>query len=426
MVPDSAPVAAAPSKDTSDPFLTHDLTTAGGVARYVASLLDPALYKCVHRVEQLSGGFTNYVWRVTLAPVPAPATSGRSHRRRRRSTRTGATITVPSSTTSLVVKYFAPQIRALPDVLLSQDRAAKEYSALAAMSAAFSRGTLSTRSSSVASESLVWSVPTPFHFCATNHAVIMEDAATPSSVLMFDFLRSPHTRSELSPLAKALVDFTRAVPVALTTCHGNGVEWNQGMTELFETSTEPQMLAMVAECSAFRDQTAALWTDRIIAARKHAHARAGQIFGDFWPNSILLHLFTTDTEAESRDHGALAAMSVIDWECSRLGHPDQDFVQMVGNLVTMRAGARQTAGAFNLNAVENMIAELLAAARPHLDATWDQAAMSLRYVAYLSQFKHFGITDAPRAIAESAEFLENLFCGVSSPSSSSNLAAASE
>ncbi|KAJ3376004.1 hypothetical protein GGF31_000070 [Allomyces arbusculus] len=422
MVPDSAPVAAAPSKGTSDPALTHDLTTAGGVARYVASLLDPGLHKCVHRVEQLSGGFTNHVWRVTLAPVPAPM-SGRSHRRRRRSTRTGATITVPSSTSSLVLKYFAPQIRALPGVELSQDRAAKEYSALAAMSTALSGSTLRMRAASM-SESLLWSVPTPFHFCPTHHAVIMEDAATLSSVLMFDFLRSPHTRSELSPLAKALVDFTRTVPVALAPCHGNGTEWNQGMTELFETSTEPQMLAMVAKCSAFGDQERAHWVDRITAARKHPHARAGQIFGDFWPNSILLHLPTTDTEAASRD-GVPTAMSVIDWECSRLGHPDQDFVQMVGNLVTMGAGTRQTTGTFDLGAVETMIAELLAAARPYLDTTWDHAAMSLRYVAYLSQFNHFGITNAARAIAESAEFLENLFCGVSSPSSSS-LAAASE
>ncbi|KNE59351.1 hypothetical protein, variant [Allomyces macrogynus ATCC 38327] len=401
----------------------HDLRTAGGVARYVASLLDPALRKRVHRVEQLSGGFTNYVWRVMLVPVPAP-TSGRSQRRRRHSTRTGASLTVPNSTTSVVLKYFAPQIRALPGVELSQDRAAKEYSALAAMSAALRRGTLSTRGATVSSEGLIWSVPTPFHFCAAHHAVIMEDAATPSSVLMFDFLRSPRTRSELSKLAVALVDFFRAVPVTLTPCHGNGAEWNQGMTELFETSTEPQMLAMVSECSAFGDQTAAYWADRIVAARKHPRARAGQIFGDFWPNSILLHLSTADIEAASGD-GAPTAMSVIDWECSRLGHPDQDFVQMVGNLVTMRAGTRQTAGTFDLDAVETMIVELLTAARPHLDATWDHAAMSLRYVAYLSQFDHFAITDAARAIAKAPEYLEDLFRGVSSPPRS-DLAAASE
>ncbi|KNE58152.1 hypothetical protein AMAG_04967 [Allomyces macrogynus ATCC 38327] len=423
MIPDSAPVAAAPSKGTSDQVLTYDLTTAGGVARYVASLLDPALYKCVHRVEQLSGGFTNYVWRVKLAPVSTP-TSSRSHRPRRPSTRTGPTITIPSLATSLVLKYFAPQIRALPGVELSQDRAAKEYSALAAMSAALSRGTLSTGASVLNESQLVWSVPTPFHFCAAHHAVIMEDAATPSSVLMFDFLRSPHTRSELFKLAIALVDFARAVPVALTSCHGNGVEWNQGMNELFETSTEPQMLAMVAKCSAFGDQVATRWAERITAARKHPHARDGQIFGDFWPNSILLHLSTPDTATDGAG-GAPTAMSVIDWECSRLGHPDQDFVQMVGNLVTMRAGTRQTAGTFDLDAVETMIAELLTAARPYLDGTWDHPAMSLRYVAYLSQFDHFGITDAPRAIAESAEFLEALFRGVSWPSFS-NLAAASE
>ncbi|KAJ3366074.1 Carboxy-terminal domain (CTD) phosphatase [Allomyces javanicus] len=362
---------------SSDAAPALDLTTPEGVTRYTTSLLDPALKKRVADVDLLSGGFSNYVWRVVLAPgaesvehgEPVPAEGYAA---------------IPPAAATVILKYFAPQLRMNEDFDLPQDRAVHEHSALVAMTAV--RGTASTSSAKIP-----WAVPTPYHFSTTRYALVMEDVGTPEAMLMLEYFKSPRPRDQLAALADAIIAFTHAVPTA-----GATKDMNPGMTALFDDRLEPSFQRTIAKCEPL-GADAQTWADRIEAALKHPRARSGRIFGDLWPNSILLD----NADAPTR-------ITVMDWECSRLGHPDQDFTQYLANLVAMRAGARQTPGIFDAEAVDAMIDLLVAAAKP-LDETYDHAAMALRYVGYLTWFPHFGVKDAARGIAEAAQELDAMF-----------------
>ncbi|KAJ3366071.1 hypothetical protein GGF32_007571 [Allomyces javanicus] len=361
----------------SDALPALDLTTPEGITRYTTSLLDPALKKRVADVDLLSGGFANYVWRVVLAsgadsvqhgePVPAEGYAA-----------------IPPTATTVILKYFAPQMRTNEDFDLPQDRAVHEHNALVVAAA--------RKTPSMSSAKIPWAVPTPYHFSMTQYALIMEDVGTPKAMLMLEYFKSPRPRDQLAALADAIIAFTRAVPTA-----GATKDMNPDMTALFDDSLEPSFQRTIAKCEPL-GADAQTWANRIEAALKHPRARSGRIFGDLWPNSILLD----NADAPRR-------ITVLDWECSRLGHPDQDFTQYLANLVAMRAGTRQTPGIFDAGAVDAMIDLLVAAAKP-LDETYDHAAMALRYVAgYLTWYSYFGVKDAERGIAEAAQELDAMF-----------------
>ncbi|KNE57885.1 hypothetical protein AMAG_04730 [Allomyces macrogynus ATCC 38327] len=362
---------------SSDAAPALDLTTSEGVSRYTATLLDPALKKRVADVDLLSGGFANYVWRVMLASgpdfvqhgVPLPAEGYAA---------------IPSTATTFILKYFAPQMRTNGEVDLPQDRAVHEHNALVLIAA--------RRAPSRSSAKIPWTVPTPYHFSRTRYALIMEDVGTPNAMLMLKYFESPRPRDQLAALADAIIAFTRAVPKA-----GATKDMNPDMTALFDGSLEPSFQRTIAECELL-GADAEKWANRIAAALKHPRARSGRIFGDLWPNSILLD----NADAPTR-------ITVLDWECSRLGHPDQDFAQYLAHLVAIRAGIRQTPGLFDAGAVNAMIDLLVAAAKP-LDETYDHAAMVLRFVAgYLTWYSYFGVKDVARGIAEAAQELDSMF-----------------
>ncbi|KAJ3376245.1 hypothetical protein GGF31_000312 [Allomyces arbusculus] len=361
---------------SSDAAPALDLTTHEGVSRYAATLLDPALKKRVADVNLLSGGFANYVWRVVLAYDPNSAQHGVL-------LPAEGYAAIPPTATTVILKYFAPQMRTNGEVDLPQDRAVHEHNALA---------TVARRAPSMSSVKIPWAVPTPYHFSKTRYALIMEDVGTPKAMLMLKYFESPRPRDQLAALADAIIAFTRAVPKA-----GATKDMNPDMTALFDDSLEPSFQKTIAECKLL-GADAEKWANRIAAALKHPRACSGRIFGDLWPNSILLD----NADAPTR-------ITVLDWECSRLGHPDQDFAQYLAHLVAIRAGTRQTPGLFDAGAVDAMIDLLVAAAKP-LDETYDHAAMALRFVAgYLTWYTYFGVKDVARGIAEAAQELDVMF-----------------
>ncbi|KAI9179439.1 hypothetical protein H9P43_004761 [Blastocladiella emersonii ATCC 22665] len=325
---------------------SHDFSTAEQVRAYLAA--HHADLGAVADVALLSGGHANYVWAIDLV---APF----------------------DNLSQLVLKYHPPHARAFTTIALPQDRSSAEFAALSE----FHRIAHETPGGTP------WKVPRPLRHDRDRHAVLMERV---HGTMLLDFFRAARPAADTDRLGEALAAFLavfRGMP--------EPVPWfaNAEMQAFCDGRNDVSALA-----AKFDLPDAAEWVARALGPHGYARPAPRQlIFGDYWPNSVIVHL----------DDPAAPAITVIDWECHRYGHHGQDLAQFMANLFLMREGEP-----YHTGSVDALMRAFVQHARP-LHADLDHTALTVARVVELAPYPHWGLTDPKAAVRKATTNLHEYY-----------------
>ncbi|ORZ31823.1 kinase-like domain-containing protein [Catenaria anguillulae PL171] len=352
---------------SAQPDSSFNLTTEDGVRAYVTAA-HPYLLPCT--IALLSGGYVNHVWAIRPAPLTAPTAPTDARRR------------------NLVLKYYPPHARYQESITLPQSRAQAEYNALVHI-----HSLAPTSGGS-------WSVPEPIHYDPANHLVLMSEIHEAVPLLTFlhktdddDATSQRRDLANLRAIAAALAHFHQTVT---SQSLASIQPWfvNTDMAAFF---THRRDFSSTAQRHALPNAQA--WIDRALGPRGFAHANQSLIFGDFWPNSVLVHLSPRVAAGEP-------IVSIIDWECHRPGHAGEDVAQMCANLFIMLHGEPYDHDAVKVVLDEFVNTVKSGAKGPDVfpaEAEYDVEAMMVRQVTNLVQVPHWGISDDKQVVRKAAE-----------------------
>ncbi|KAI8899028.1 kinase-like domain-containing protein [Globomyces pollinis-pini] len=222
----------------------------------------------------LSGGMVNYVWKIT-------SQSGQS----------------------IVCKVYPPFIRTLPHLAFDVRRAEVEWKT---MNAAYQLSK---------TNNACWTTPKPVYFDSENNLVFMEFV---EGVSLFDWLScsnsdnaDPQTLDWITSATKSFVTDTSIIQL------DKELLTNTPMVN-FLKSRKPLIPNVFERISTDEKEK---WIKLV----QNEDCSDQFIYGDLWPSSILLNI------NEKR-------ITIIDWECARMGNSFEDTTQLMANLYLMTKG----------------------------------------------------------------------------------------
>ncbi|EQC33241.1 hypothetical protein SDRG_09224 [Saprolegnia diclina VS20] len=278
-----------------------------------------------------------------------------------------------ASGSTVVLKQFPATVKWNPSLRLPTQRSEVEHCALTCMEAQ-----CKVRDG--------WSTPYPIFYDREESVVIMSDAGD-AHVTLFDLLRHDHgAPPALDFVAAAVAEFVASVhdvvePMAPA----------EHMSPILISLHEAARPSLV---KALGEEEGAAWYARSLAAR---NVLQQWIFGDLWPSSVLV-----DVLGQS--------VSVVDWECCRLGHVGMDVAQMAANLHLMTLGTP-----FHNEESKGVLTAFIAATQASraFDKTFDYAGAFVGHVAMLVVYPHWELPNgADEAIVQAARDAEALFAVV--------------
>ncbi|KAF0696331.1 Aste57867_12890 [Aphanomyces stellatus] len=292
----------------------------------------------VQDLTLLSGGMVNYVWRVTFADA-----------------------------SSVILKHFPPALRLNPNFAFPQERCQLEHIALAAVATQF------------ATTVSAWCAPKPLYFDDAQYVILQQDMP---GVPLYDLFKAdldhatPST-DDLAWIAEALLAFLRDVQSLAVPDISRFA--NSPLTPLMNR----MYLRNLPRMTEMDVPDASSWCDR--AAACDAFAPTSFLFGDFWPNSILVDFHTK-------------RIAVIDWELARTGHYGMDMTQMMANLALMGRG-KPFKKALAQDMVAAMVKAWKATPEPESDK-FDFVAAYVKRAVQLTQYTHWELDDVKATVQD--------------------------
>ncbi|KZP04498.1 hypothetical protein FIBSPDRAFT_806710 [Athelia psychrophila] len=279
-----------------------DLSTTSGVLTYLESTLFAS-----DRVEPLSGGLGNFVYRVHL----------RGH----------------ATLKTAVVKYAAPYLASNVAFPFSVERMAFEVKAMRAVKAALPID-------------LVISVPTVHHWDEVAHVMIMDDCGEDSRSLKQLMLEQPPPVALAHTIGAALGEF-------LGRMHAWGVDSTASQHAYFDTNQQGKMITRYVtydrlvstlngqdHLPALSDPPLNVAQAKLDVISKVSDERRDAInrcqdtltMGDFWPGNIVVNL----QYPPSGDPPILKRIYVVDWELAKPGLAGLDVGQLCAEMHLLR------------------------------------------------------------------------------------------
>ncbi|KAJ3138979.1 Carboxy-terminal domain (CTD) phosphatase [Geranomyces variabilis] len=279
---------------TDQPQTTMDLTTPDGIRA-----IYPQHFPAVTRLEQLSGGNANYVWRAHLF---SPLEDGSQ---------------------TLVIKHAEAHLKMDPKTEMDDNRMVDEQAALGLFATA---GPLHD----VVRDDTRILVPTVYHYDATTKTLYMSDFGAGRPTLKEFLINPAFAADRFDP--QRLRDLGRAIGGFLRTLHDTGRQnlsrLDGVLNEKMGTLTKQQLIyeyyykqykGVMSKLgiSGLEEAVAAV---EAFAESDAFYARETFVMGDFWPGNMLVNPKSLDSAC------------VVDWEMARIGVPTLDVSQFCAEL----------------------------------------------------------------------------------------------
>ncbi|KAJ3101638.1 hypothetical protein HDU97_001251, partial [Phlyctochytrium planicorne] len=295
-------------------------------------------------ISRLGGGLVNFVYRLSF-----------------------------EDSTTAVLKHFPPYVANNPKVPFSQERYFAEKECLRLFGG--THGLLS--------------VPRLIHSDDAKFTIIMEDAGKELSTLL-DHLRADAIVDEaiFPKVADSIQAFLHELnQTPPTAAFSNPSAWtvlNDHVTDSYRRKAKE--LNIETDLEPFLK-----YVKPFAPPAENGHP----IFGDLWPNAILIHPQTHQ-------------IWLLDWEMARLGEDTVDFNQLLCNLWLMTQNSRD----YNVKNVQKVMAELHRAFLGSTDRDWrEDEALGISFVITVLEFvqeKHYGIDDPAKTMLYAAKEVEEI------------------
>ncbi|KAJ3159145.1 hypothetical protein HDU86_002047 [Geranomyces michiganensis] len=277
-----------------------DLTTLEGIRAIYPDDRLPAIAK----LEQLSGGNANYVWRAHLA---SPLADG-SH--------------------TLVIKHAEPHFKMNPSAQLDDLRMQDEQAALRLFAKDGPLHDVVLRDDDTTRTAV--RVPSVYHYDETTKTLYMADFGTGRPTLK-EFLINPDFAANMVEPAR-LRRLGRIIGSFLQTLHDTGRKHIPHLERVLHgkmgTLTKQQLINNIyykqyRTCVISKlgiENEHAVAAVEAFAESDEFYARTTFVMGDFWPGNLLV------------DSESLESACLVDWEMARIGVPTLDVSQFCAEL----------------------------------------------------------------------------------------------